>query len=144
MRRVSAAEPADGVVERLGLLEVADVTGAGDDDELRVRDPLLELACDAERRARVGLSPDQQVRHGDVRQQIAVVGLGHHKQRGPHAVGAHGCGHLSEERQELGRRISRDQPGGAGSNSSAGGERLSHALDPRAHLSSGSDPFQPA
>jgi hypothetical protein len=45
----SAARPPIGVVERLGLLEVAHVTGAWDDDELRVRDRLLELACDVER-----------------------------------------------------------------------------------------------
>ena len=47
-----ATELAHGLVELLGLLEVADVTGTGDHDELRVRDRLLELACDAERRTR--------------------------------------------------------------------------------------------
>jgi hypothetical protein len=37
-RRVSAAELADGVVERLGRLKLAHVTSAGDHDELRVQD----------------------------------------------------------------------------------------------------------
>jgi hypothetical protein len=75
MRRVSAAEFADGVVERLGLFEVAQVTGVWDHDEVRIRDRLFELACDAERRARVPLAPDQQCRHGDARKQVALVGL---------------------------------------------------------------------
>jgi hypothetical protein len=46
-RRVDAAELAHGRVEPLGLLEVADVTRVGDHNELRVRDRLLELVCDA-------------------------------------------------------------------------------------------------
>jgi hypothetical protein len=48
---VIAAELADGVVERFGLLEVAQVTGAGDHDEVRVGDRVLEAASDAQRRA---------------------------------------------------------------------------------------------
>jgi hypothetical protein len=44
---VDAAELAHGRVEPLGLLEVADVTRVGDHNELRVRDRLLELVCDA-------------------------------------------------------------------------------------------------
>jgi hypothetical protein len=46
---MSAAELAHGLVESLGLLEVAGVTGARDDDEFRIRDRLLELAGHAER-----------------------------------------------------------------------------------------------
>jgi hypothetical protein len=44
---VGAAKLADGVVEQLRLLELAHVTGARDDDELRIRDCVLEPACDA-------------------------------------------------------------------------------------------------
>jgi hypothetical protein len=47
-RRVSAAKLTHGLVELVGLLEVADVTTARDHDELRVADRLFELACDAE------------------------------------------------------------------------------------------------
>ena len=46
---MGAAERAHGLVELLGLLEVADVTGLRDHDELRVGYLVLELACDAER-----------------------------------------------------------------------------------------------
>ena len=83
---MSTAEVADGVVERLGPLEVSHVTGAGDHDELRVRDRLLELATDAERRARVPLPPNKQGRHRDARQQIALVGFGHHRQSSSQAL----------------------------------------------------------
>ena len=48
---MSAAELADGGVEQFGLLEVAHVAGAWDHDERRVRNRVLELARDAERRA---------------------------------------------------------------------------------------------
>jgi len=48
-RRLGAAELAYGLVELLGLLEVADVTGLRDHDELRVGYRVLELECDAER-----------------------------------------------------------------------------------------------
>jgi hypothetical protein len=48
LRRVSAAKLTHGLVELVGLLEVADVTTARDHDELRVADRLFELACDAE------------------------------------------------------------------------------------------------
>jgi hypothetical protein len=57
--RVGAAERAHGFVELLGPLEVADVTSFGDDDELCLRDRLLELACDAERRTQVEFAPNQ-------------------------------------------------------------------------------------
>jgi hypothetical protein len=66
-------ELAHGLVELLGLLEVADVTGTGDHDELRVRDRLLKLACDAERRARVELAPDLQGVAQHAGQQVALV-----------------------------------------------------------------------
>jgi hypothetical protein len=46
---VGAAELAHGFVELLELLEVADLTGAGNPDKRRVRDGPLELTCDAER-----------------------------------------------------------------------------------------------
>ena len=52
MLRVIAAEPAECVVERAGLLEIADVTGAWDDPELGSRDRLFELAGDASREMR--------------------------------------------------------------------------------------------
>jgi len=75
---VGAAELADGLVELFGLLEVADVTAAGDHDELRVRDRLLELPRDGERRTCVEFAPDQQSRHSNPGQQVALVGVGHY------------------------------------------------------------------
>ena len=63
VRRVGAAELGDRVVEQLWRLEVAHVTGARDYDELRIGERVLELACDAERRARVLLPPNQQGRY---------------------------------------------------------------------------------
>ena len=90
------------------------MAGAGDHHELRVRDRPLELACDAERRARVQLAPDQQGRHGDAGQQVALVGLGHHEQLRPEALGADVGGHLLEQRDELGRRVAGEQPGQGG------------------------------
>ena len=69
-----AAERADRVVERTGPLEVAQVACAREDDERRVGDRLLELAGHLQRRARVELAPDEQRRHGDARQQVALIG----------------------------------------------------------------------
>src|SRR5215203_5796050 len=92
-RRVGAAELAHGLVELLRPLEVADVPGAGDHYELRVRDRLLEAACDAERRTRVQLAPDQQGWHCDAGQQVALVGLGYHEQQRPDALAADVGGH---------------------------------------------------
>jgi hypothetical protein len=58
-RRVLAAEFADGVVQRAGLLEIAHMAGAGEQDELRVGDPACtETACFSRRPAgRVGVGP---------------------------------------------------------------------------------------
>src|SRR5688572_6563423 len=67
---VGAAELAHGLVDLLGPLEIAELARARDHDELRVRDRVLELACDAERRTRVELAPDQQGRRGDAGQQV--------------------------------------------------------------------------
>jgi hypothetical protein len=121
------------------------VTGARDHDELRIRDGVLEPACEDERRARVQIPPDQQGRHSDARQQIALVGLGHHKQRSPHALRANVCGHRFEERHELGRRIAGEQPRKRGGEQVVRrGEHLPHALDPDPHLLLGQRPFQPA
>ena len=74
--------------EQLRLLKVAEVAGSGDHDELGVRKRLLELACDAERRAHVELASDQQGRDCDVGQQVALVGLGHHGQLRPETLRA--------------------------------------------------------
>jgi hypothetical protein len=46
---VGVAELAHDFVDLLWLVEIADMTGAGDYDQLRVWDCLLELPCDAER-----------------------------------------------------------------------------------------------
>ena len=48
-QRLGSAERAYRVVELLGLLEIAEVTGVGKDDEPRIRDRPLELARNAER-----------------------------------------------------------------------------------------------
>jgi hypothetical protein len=58
------------------------VTGLPDHDKPRIGDGLLERASDAERRSHVLLAPDQQRLHGDTRQQVALVCLGHHEQLG--------------------------------------------------------------
>ena len=112
--RVVAAELAHGVVESLGPFEVADVTGAGDHDEPGIRDRLLELAGDAERRPRVELAPDQQRRYGDARQEVALVDRGHHEQLCPEALRAHVSSHRLEQRHKFGPRVGGEQPGEGG------------------------------
>ena len=109
--RVIATERSDRVVEGTGLFEVADVTGARDDLELGVRDSVLELACDAERRARVRVAPHQQRRHGDAGQQIALVGLGHQRRLCLQARGTGRGGHLRQKVRELGRGLAGEQAG---------------------------------
>src|SRR3954447_6826416 len=79
-RRVGAAELTYRLVEPRRLLEVADMTGVGDHDELRIGDRPLELPGDAERRTGVELAPDQQGRYGDPGQQVTLVGLSHHEE----------------------------------------------------------------
>jgi hypothetical protein len=141
-RRVSAAELADRGVEQLGLLEIAHVTSARDHDEVRFRDRVLELAGDAERRARVQLPPDQQGRYSDARQQITLVGLGHHMQRSPHALGANVGGHRLQERNEPGRRTAGEQPRKRGVEQVVRRRKhLPDALDPGAHLLLGQRPL---
>ena len=54
---MAAAELTLGLVELLGPLEVADVAAAWDHDQLGVRNRLLELAGDPERRTRIELAP---------------------------------------------------------------------------------------
>jgi len=128
---VCAAELAHGVVELLGLLEVAEVTAAGDHYEFRVRDRLLELACDAEWRTCVEFAPDQQRRHGDAGQQVALVDLGHHGQLRPEARGADTGGDLLEQQDELGGRVAGEQPWEGGIEVLGGRcEHLTRARDP--------------
>jgi hypothetical protein len=67
---------------------------------VRVRDRLLGLASDVERRTRIELTPDQQRRRGDARQQVTLVGGGHHRQLRPEALGANSGGHLRKQRDE--------------------------------------------
>src|SRR5581483_1145285 len=67
--RAIASRPVDAVHEarqrgddRVGLLDLGQMTGAGDDDELRARDAALEPLRGTHRRARepVGVTPEQQ------------------------------------------------------------------------------------
>ena len=90
------------------------MAAVGDHDELGVRDRVLELACDAERGSRVELTPDEQCRHEDVGQQVALIGVGHQGQLCPEALGADGGGDRLEQRDELGRRVAGEQPGKGG------------------------------
>jgi hypothetical protein len=102
-----------------------------------VRDRLLELGCDAERRARVELAPDQQGGHSNAGQQVALVRLGHREQLRPEAVGTNGGGDLLEQRDELGRRFAREPPRKRkGGFELLGGrsQRLRRARDPGAQL----------
>ena len=122
-------------VNRSGCLEVADVAAAGDHHELAVRDRALELACDAQRRPRVELTPDQQGRRGDPGQQVALVGLGHHGELRPEGLGADRRGDLLEQREELGGWVAGEQPGQGGVEPA--GRRVEHPArerDPRPHL----------
>ena len=122
-------------VNRSGCLEVADVAAAGDHHELAVRDRALELACDAQRRPRVELTPDQQGRRADPGQQVALVGLGHHGELRPEGLGADRRGDLLEQREELGGWVAGEQPGQGGVEPA--GRRVEHPArerDPRPHL----------
>jgi hypothetical protein len=116
-----------------------------DDDELRVGNRLLELTCDAERRARVLISPDQEDRRGDVGQEIALVGLGHQWQLRLESLGADGASDLLQERDELCGWLAGEQSGNGGVELPV--RRCEHFAHPatRARTSSSdSDPFQPA
>lgn len=53
-------EPSDVCMERFGLLHVADVAGAGDDDEFGARDGAAELLGHADGRPLVVLAPQEQ------------------------------------------------------------------------------------
>jgi len=142
---VAAAELAHGFVERFGPLEIAAVTGVGNNDELRVRDGLLELACDAERGARVELA------------QISSVGtaiLGSRSRWSASAitnswalrVSGRPSAAISSSRgtNSVGGSPA-NSLGRVGSNSSAGAASIWRAPATRACTSSSdSDPFQPA
>ena len=72
-------------------------------------------------------------------------GSGHHGQLCPEALGTDGGGDLLEQRDELGRRVGGEQPGEGGIELLRRRfEHLTGARDPGTHLSSGSDPLQPA
>lgn len=105
-----AAKLAHRVVELFGPLEVADVTGPRDDNELCVGNRLLELVCDPERGTRVLFSPDQENRRGDPGEQIALVGLGHQEQLRLERPGADRGGDVLEKGDELRGWLSGEQP----------------------------------
>jgi len=103
---------------------------------------LLEPTRHAERRTRVELAPDQQGRHGDVGQEVALVGLGHHEQLGPESLGPDGGGNLLEQGDELGRRVAGEHPGKRGIELL--GRRCEHLKSPRdpgTHLLLGQRPL---
>ena len=74
------------------------VACALDHDECSVRDRLLELAGDDERGARIRAPPDQQSGDGDLRQQVAQIGLGHDGQLARESGGADVGGDGGEQR----------------------------------------------
>ena len=68
-------------------------------------------------------------------QQVALVGLGHRRQRGAHALAANVCGHRLQQRRELGGRIAGEQPGRRGVElAGRRGDLPPVELDPGAHL----------
>ena len=139
--RVVAAELADCLVEGAGLLEVADVTGAWDDHELGIRDRVLELACDPERRTRVRVTPDQQGWHGDAgsRSRWSVSAIT--DSRAPRLAGRAVAVISSRRARELGRGLAGEQPGRVIALSAAS---ILRTPSTRARTSSaGSDPFHP-
>ena len=106
---------------------------AGEHDELRVRDRCVELVGDAERRAGVELAPDEQGGHGDLGEQVALIGLGHHEQLRLQALRADSRGDLVEQRDELGRRAVGEQAREGGVEVGRR-DHLPRALDPGADL----------
>ena len=144
--RVSPAEPADGVVERLGLLQVAHVAGAGDHDELAVRDRLLRTRERLPSGERASSSPQSsRVGHRDARQQVALVGLGHHA-RAPCACSRGGRRRPSPRAAARTRTEGRRRTGrGAWGRTARRRASICRRPSTRARTSrSGSDPFQPA
>jgi hypothetical protein len=71
--RMRKQELAQGRIESGWRLEVADVTHAGKDDQLRGQDGAFQLMRDVHGRSFVGISPDQKRRHLDPGKQIARV-----------------------------------------------------------------------
>ena len=87
------------------------MTATWDQDELGVWDLPLKMAGDAERRTFVELAPDQECRYLDAPQQIALIGLGHEAQLRFQGLAPNVAGDGLEQRHELSRRLSGEQPG---------------------------------
>ena len=111
---MGATEVAHGDVHPLGAFEIAHVSGALDHDQRRVWDRLLKLARNAERRACIVLTPDQQRGDSDTRQEVAQISLGHEGQLTPKSGGAYVGGNGGEQRHVFLRRIFREQSGKRG------------------------------
>nr|WP_246136274.1 hypothetical protein [Knoellia locipacati] len=87
------------------------MTGPLDDDELGPVDVGLEPAGHLERRAGVELAPHEQRRHVDLGEQVAEVGRGHDPKLQRQRVWAHVCRDLLQERHDLRRRLTAEEPG---------------------------------
>ncbi|XKF11474.1 hypothetical protein LL946_14025 [Knoellia locipacati] len=108
---MAPAEVADRLVDTVGLLEVAQVPGALDDDQLGGGDLLGETVRHLEGRAGVGLTPDQQGRNGDPGQQLAEVGLGHDSELEGQRLGPHLARDGRHEVDDVLRRVAREEAG---------------------------------
>jgi hypothetical protein len=107
---MGSAEGPHGLVESRGLFEAAHVSAAGDHHQSRIGNPAFELPSDAQRRTCVLLAPDQQRRYGDLREQVALVGLRQQGELDPETPWANVGRDVVEQRDELGRRIAANSP----------------------------------
>ena len=95
-------------VEALRRVDVADVTGSGDEHEPRARDPRVEVMRDVSGRAQVPVAVQEQGRHVHAGQDIAKVGLGERARIRPHARRMELAHARREFLDQLGRRRVRE------------------------------------